>query len=160
MVHSGRGRVASTRRMTGQPRQHGLTGVGVLIGVWRMVEGVRQDLANRIEAVDRRVDSVNTRIDNHPAGRPPALKHLKATEVAPADRRVCPPGNASCWTTCASARENTSDPQQAQLKWRPERRPRTTGPVTAHNRAETEAEQAERLREVEATIAVMEQWNR
>ena len=41
-----------------------LTGVGVLIGVWRMVEGVRQDLANRIEAVDRRVDSVNTRIDN------------------------------------------------------------------------------------------------
>lgn len=41
-----------------------LTGVGVLIGVWRMVEGVRQDLANRIGAVDRRVDSVNTRIDN------------------------------------------------------------------------------------------------
>ena len=34
------------------------------------------------------------------------------------------------------------------------------GPVTVHNRAETEAEQAERLREVEATIAVMEQWNR
>lgn len=41
-----------------------LTGVGVLIGVWRMVEGVRRDLANRIDAVDRRVDAVNTRIDN------------------------------------------------------------------------------------------------
>ncbi len=41
-----------------------LTGAGVLIGVWRMVEGVRRDLASRIETVDRRVDAVNTRIDN------------------------------------------------------------------------------------------------
>ena len=41
-----------------------LTGVGVLIGVWRMVEGVRRDLAGRIAAVDQRVDGVNTRIDN------------------------------------------------------------------------------------------------
>ena len=40
-----------------------LTGVGVLIGVWRMVGGVRRDLANRIGAVDRHVDAVNTRID-------------------------------------------------------------------------------------------------
>ena len=41
-----------------------LTGAGVLIGVWRMVEGVRRDLAGRIASVDRRVDAVNTRIDN------------------------------------------------------------------------------------------------
>ena len=41
-----------------------LTGVGVLIGVWRLVEGVRRDLAGRIASVDQRVDAVNTRIDN------------------------------------------------------------------------------------------------
>ena len=39
-----------------------LTGAGVLVGVWRMVEGVRQDLASRISAVDRRVDAVNDRL--------------------------------------------------------------------------------------------------
>lgn len=38
-----------------------LIGVGVLMGVWRMVEGVRRDLAGRIAAVDQRVDAVNTR---------------------------------------------------------------------------------------------------
>ena len=33
------------------------------------------------------------------------------------------------------------------------------GPVSVHNRPETEAEKAERLREVEATIAMMKRWN-
>lgn len=33
------------------------------------------------------------------------------------------------------------------------------GPVTVHSRPETEAERAERLREVDAAIAVMERWN-
>lgn len=38
-----------------------LTGAGILVGVRRMVEGVRRDLAGRIDAVVRRVDAVNTR---------------------------------------------------------------------------------------------------
>lgn len=50
--------------MSGEVIATVLTGAGVLIGVWRMVEGVRRDLAGRIESVDRRVDAVNTRIDN------------------------------------------------------------------------------------------------
>ena len=52
-----------------------LTGVGVLIGVWRMVEsvrrdvdGVRRDLSAQITAVSTRLSAeiaaVNTRIDN------------------------------------------------------------------------------------------------
>ena len=52
------------RGMSGEVIATVLTGAGVLIGVWRMVEGVRLDLAGRIAAVDRRVDAVNTRIDN------------------------------------------------------------------------------------------------
>ena len=50
--------------MSGEVIATVLTGAGVLLGVWRMVEGVRRDLASRIESVDRRVDAVNTRIDN------------------------------------------------------------------------------------------------
>lgn len=50
--------------MSGEVIATVLTGAGILIGVWRMVEGVRRDLAGRIDAVDRRVDAVNTRIDN------------------------------------------------------------------------------------------------
>ena len=50
--------------MSGEVIATVLTGAGVLICVWRMVEGVRRDLAGRIETVDRRVDAVNTRIDN------------------------------------------------------------------------------------------------
>ena len=50
--------------MSGEVIATVLTGAGVLVGVWRMVEGVRRDLANRIDSVDRRVDAVNTRIDN------------------------------------------------------------------------------------------------
>ena len=49
-----------------------LTGVGVLVGVWRIFEGLRRDLTGRIAAVDAklsaRIDAVgaqlNTRIDN------------------------------------------------------------------------------------------------
>lgn len=52
-----------------------LTGVGVLVGVWRMVEsvrrdvdGVRRDLTTQIAAVNDRLSAeiaaVNTRIDN------------------------------------------------------------------------------------------------
>ena len=33
------------------------------------------------------------------------------------------------------------------------------GPASVHNREETEAERAERLREVAAAVAVMERWN-
>ena len=50
--------------MSGEVIATVLTGAGVLLGVWRMVEGVRRDLASRIESVDRRVDAVNTRIEN------------------------------------------------------------------------------------------------
>jgi hypothetical protein len=41
-----------------------LTGAGILVGVWRMVEGVRRDLGFQIAAVNARVDGINTRIDN------------------------------------------------------------------------------------------------
>ena len=35
-----------------------LTGVGVLIGVWRLVEGVHRDLTAQIAAVNTRIDNV------------------------------------------------------------------------------------------------------
>lgn len=35
-----------------------LTGVGVLIGVWRLVEGVRRGLTAQIAAVNTRIDNV------------------------------------------------------------------------------------------------------
>ena len=35
-----------------------LTAVGVLVGVWRLVEGVRRDLTAQIAAVDTRVDDI------------------------------------------------------------------------------------------------------
>ena len=34
-----------------------LTGVGVLVGVWRMVDGVRRDLTAQITAVNTRIDN-------------------------------------------------------------------------------------------------------
>ena len=47
-----------------------ITGLGVLLGVWRMVDGVRRDLTaeihivhRRIDALDQRIDGVNQRID-------------------------------------------------------------------------------------------------
>ena len=47
--------------MSGEVSATVLTGAGILVGVRRMVEGVRRDLAGRIDAVDRRVGAVNTR---------------------------------------------------------------------------------------------------
>ena len=52
-----------------------LTGAGVLVGVWRLVESVRRDLAGAlhreigtvrddIRALNGRIDAVNGRIDN------------------------------------------------------------------------------------------------
>ena len=45
-----------------------LTGVGVLMGVWRLVEAVRRDLTAQISAVGNKLSAairdVNTRIDN------------------------------------------------------------------------------------------------
>ena len=45
-----------------------LTGIGILLGVWRLVEGVRRDLTGQIAAVDNKLSAairdVNTRIDN------------------------------------------------------------------------------------------------
>ena len=45
-----------------------LTGIGILPGVWRLVEGVRRDLTGQIAAVDNKLSAairdVNTRIDN------------------------------------------------------------------------------------------------
>ena len=45
-----------------------LTGAGVLLGVWRLVEGMRRDLTAQIRAVDAKltaeIRTVNTRIDN------------------------------------------------------------------------------------------------
>ena len=35
-----------------------LTGIGVLIGVWRMVDGVRRDLTAQLTAVNTRIDNV------------------------------------------------------------------------------------------------------
>ncbi len=35
-----------------------LTGVGVPVGVWRMLEGLRRDLTAQIAAVNVRIDSV------------------------------------------------------------------------------------------------------
>ena len=35
-----------------------LTGVGVLLGVWRLVEGVRRDLTAQIAAVNTRIDNI------------------------------------------------------------------------------------------------------
>ena len=44
-----------------------LTGLGVLLGVWRLVavavDGVRRDLTAEIRAVSQRIDGVNQRID-------------------------------------------------------------------------------------------------
>ena len=34
------------------------TGIGVLFGVWRLLEGVRRDLTNQISAVNTRIDNV------------------------------------------------------------------------------------------------------
>lgn len=45
-----------------------LTGIGILLGVWRLVEGVSRDLTGQIAAVDNKLSAairdVNTRIDN------------------------------------------------------------------------------------------------
>ena len=45
-----------------------LTGAGVLMGVWRLVEAVRRDLTAQIAGVDNKLSAairdVNTRIDN------------------------------------------------------------------------------------------------
>ena len=35
-----------------------LTGAGVLVGVWRLVEGVRRDLTAQIGAVNTRIDNI------------------------------------------------------------------------------------------------------
>ena len=35
-----------------------LTGVGVLVGVWRLLEGVRRDLTAQIAAVNTRIDNI------------------------------------------------------------------------------------------------------
>ena len=41
-----------------------LTGVGVLIGVWRMVESVRRDVDGVRRDLTGQISAVNTRIDN------------------------------------------------------------------------------------------------
>ena len=41
-----------------------LTGVGVLVGVWRMVESVRRDVAGVRRDLSAQIAAVNTRIDN------------------------------------------------------------------------------------------------
>lgn len=35
-----------------------LTGVGVLVGVWRMVDSARRELGARIDAVNTRIDNI------------------------------------------------------------------------------------------------------
>ena len=35
-----------------------LTGIGVLFGVWRLIEGVRRDLTHQIASVNIRIDNV------------------------------------------------------------------------------------------------------
>ena len=41
-----------------------LTGVGVLVGVWRMVESVRRDVDGVRRHLTAQIAAVNTRIDN------------------------------------------------------------------------------------------------
>ena len=41
-----------------------LTGVGVLVGVWRMVESVRRDVDGVRRDLTAQIAAVNTRIDN------------------------------------------------------------------------------------------------
>ena len=41
-----------------------LTGAGILVGAWRMMESVRRDLGSRIDAAHDRIDCVNTRTGN------------------------------------------------------------------------------------------------
>ena len=41
-----------------------LTGVGILVGVWRMVESVRRDVDGVRRDVTAQIAAVNTRIDN------------------------------------------------------------------------------------------------
>ena len=41
-----------------------LTGVGVLVGVWRMVESVRRDVEGVRRDLTAQIAAVNTRIDN------------------------------------------------------------------------------------------------
>ena len=41
-----------------------LTGVGVLVGVWRMVESVRRDVDGVRRDLSAQLAAVNTRIDN------------------------------------------------------------------------------------------------
>lgn len=41
-----------------------LTGVGVLVGVWRMVDGVRRDVDGVRRDLTAQIAAVNTRIDN------------------------------------------------------------------------------------------------
>ena len=43
-----------------------LTGVGVLVGVWRMVESVRRDVDSVRRDLTAQIAAVNTRIDNIP----------------------------------------------------------------------------------------------
>ena len=44
-----------------------LSAIGVLIGVWKMVDGTRRELSAKIDAeigtVNQRIDAVNQRID-------------------------------------------------------------------------------------------------
>lgn len=44
-----------------------LSAIGVLIGVWKMVDGTRRDLSAKIDSgigtVNQRIDAVNQRID-------------------------------------------------------------------------------------------------
>ena len=41
-----------------------LTGVGVLVAVWRLVESVRRDLTGQITTVNAQIATVNARIDD------------------------------------------------------------------------------------------------
>ena len=47
-----------TVRMTPDTIATILTGIGVLFGVWRLIEGVRRDLTHQIASVNIRIDNV------------------------------------------------------------------------------------------------------
>ena len=46
-----------------------LTGVGVLIGVWRLVEGMRKELNSRIDTLDGRMNSRFDAVSNRMEAR-------------------------------------------------------------------------------------------
>ena len=53
-----------------------LTGVGIVLAVWRIVAGVRRDLSGQIAAVSKRVDAVEVRLSAEIAAVNTRIDHI------------------------------------------------------------------------------------